>query len=284
MKGNQAKESLRAGKPVLVINLTFVHAGIAEYLIRLGFDCFMLDAEHGGLSDRDVEDLLRVCEPSGATLLVHMPFDPPRLQRFLAMGVNGFHVAMIRSEATARAVVEEVKFPPAGLRGIGTYRAADYGLTASTWPELMAAGNAASLISLSVEDRDGLAIAPALAAMPDVDVIQVAASDLSSSLGVPGQTKHERVVAAGDTVIALARAAGKAAGVAIGAPAEIEQAYARGARFIIVSIARVLRFGTDAFYAAWQDVRRASVGATDRGTNAQLAARSASLGRMSSGS
>jgi 2-keto-3-deoxy-L-rhamnonate aldolase RhmA len=247
---------LRSDEPALVVMLSFVNAGLAEYLIRLGFNCLMLDAEHGSLSDHDVEDLLRVCEPAGVTLIVHMPFDQPRMQRFLAMGVRSFHVAMIRSAAMGRAVVEEVKFPPAGLRGIGTFRAAGYGLADWTWPDFMAQTNDETFISLSVEDLDGFAAAPELVKIPEIDVIQVAASDLSSSLGVPGQTKHAKVVAAGDDLIAMAREAGKSAGVAIGSPAEVAEAYARGARFIIVSVGRAMRLGTDAFYDAWQAVRK----------------------------
>ena len=254
MRENKALHTLRAGRPVMTVGLSFVNAGLAEYLLRLGYECLMLDTEHNGVDDRDVLDILRVCEPAGASLLMHMPLSDPSIQRYMALGLTGFHIAMVRSTEMARAVVDAVKFPPLGKRGLGAFRSIDYGMSVGNWPDYIAKSNAETFISVSIEDTDGLAAAPEFAKIPEIDVLQVATSDLSSSLGVPGQNKHEKVVQANAKVVALAQAAGKAAGIAVGSPDEMREASARGSRFMIVQAARLVRVGADAFLSTYKDL------------------------------
>ncbi|MFX9799502.1 aldolase/citrate lyase family protein, partial [Acinetobacter baumannii] len=60
-----------------------------------------------------------------------------------------------------------------------------------------------------IEDRDGVEQAEAIAAVEGVDVLLEGAADLSQSLGVPWQTRHPEVRAAGARIHAAARRHGK---------------------------------------------------------------------------
>ena len=237
---NRTKRTLADGAPVMAMTLNFPHAGLAEYVGALGFDCIAVDGEHGAVSESELENITRACECSGATLLVRLPVNDALMQRYLGMGVAAFHVPQIRSAAQAQAAIDAIKFPPLGRRGLGTFRANHYGLSLGSWPAFMQRANDETLIVIAIEDREGLAALPQLVALPAIDVILIGTSDLSADLGVPGQTKHPEVQAAVTRAIATIREGGKVAGLPAGTTAEVDAVYAQGARFILTSVARTL--------------------------------------------
>ncbi|MGD1067537.1 MAG: aldolase/citrate lyase family protein [Vulcanimicrobiaceae bacterium] len=245
MIDNHAKAALRADRPVLAITVNFVHPGLAEYLARLGFGCLVIDAEHGAVNDAVLENVVRAAELGGAITLLRLPVNDPLMQRYLGIGVAGFHVPQVGSAAAARAAIDAIKFAPAGHRGLGSFRAADFGLSLGTWPDYMRRANENTLVIVAIEDPDGVAALPELVAMPEIDVVLIGTSDLSASLGFPGQTKHPAVLEIVDRAIGTIRAAGKTVGLPASSAADIREVYDRGARFILTSVARALPVGTN---------------------------------------
>src|ERR1051326_4859658 len=104
MRDNKAKQKLRDGGSVLAITLNFMHPGMAEYLGRLGFDIVIAEGEHASLSDILVEEFTRACELSGASPVMRLPYEALGMDRYLAIGVHGFHVAGVRGLEGARAI------------------------------------------------------------------------------------------------------------------------------------------------------------------------------------
>jgi 4-hydroxy-2-oxoheptanedioate aldolase len=256
MIDNRPKADLNADRPVLAMTLNFVHAGLAEYLARLGFGCFVVDGEHGVLSDVDFENVVRAAELGGAVTLARLRVDDPLMQRYLGIGAAGFHIPQVASAAAARTAIDAIKFAPAGRRGLGSFRAADYGLSLGTWPHYMQRANENTLVVVAIEDPDGIAALPELVAMPEIDVVLIGTSDLSASLGVPGQTKHRSVTEIVDRAIATIRGAGKAVGLPASSAGEIRDVYDRGARFILTSVARALPVGVNELLAAMRELPR----------------------------
>ena len=88
---------------------------------------------------------------------------------------------------------------------------------------------------VQVESPAAVAAAPELAAIDGIDVLFVGPSDLSYSMGIPGEFEHPDFRAAIARVVAAARDAGKAAGVMTATPAAISAAAADGFRMIACS-------------------------------------------------
>ena len=111
--------------------------------------------------------------------------------------------------------IQHARFRPEGARGyFSVPRALDYGMVESL-PQAQQKLNAELSLMIQIETAEAVARADELCAIPGIDIF-LGPADLSSSLGVPGQTTHAKVVAAAQTCIRSARQHGKL--IAVGSP------------------------------------------------------------------
>jgi 4-hydroxy-2-oxoheptanedioate aldolase len=244
MRRNRAKQKLEAGGVAVGITVNFAHPGLAEYLGLLGYDCLIVDGEHGAVMDDQVEDLARVADITGAASMVRLPLNGPLIQRYLGMGISGLQIPQMQSADEVRELIREAKFPPLGQRGLGNMRAGKYGLAEGGFQGMMEEANRETFLVIQIEDRQGIAALPEILRMPEIDVILVGHTDLSSDLGHPGEVNHPEVVKAVDEIVRLTNAAGKAAGLPASTPEEARAMRKRGARYILSSSTRALSIGS----------------------------------------
>jgi 4-hydroxy-2-oxoheptanedioate aldolase len=112
----------------------------------------------------------------------------------------GILVPHLSSVEVARDMVDAAKFPPHGHRGAGSRtRAADFGfrMTAADYADW---SNSETVVLGILEDRSGYDQLPAILSVDGLDGLVVGPSDLSQSLGVPGQTTHPKVVELVDAI------------------------------------------------------------------------------------
>ena len=135
--------------------------------------------------------------------------DPVYLRRLVDAGAEALLVPMVESAEQARAIVEAVRFPPRGKRGnaFDATRSSSFGLVADYY------GRADDnlLILVQIETMTGVENARAIADVEGVDVIFIGPTDLSGSMGMPGQTGAPEVDAQIRRAMAAAREAGQAA-------------------------------------------------------------------------
>ena len=93
---NKAKQKLKSGGAVLAITINFVHADFAEYLGTLGYDIIIIDGEHGRINESEVEGVARACDLTGAAPILRLNVNGPLMERYLSMGIYGFHVRRFR--------------------------------------------------------------------------------------------------------------------------------------------------------------------------------------------
>ena len=111
---------------------------------------------------------------------------------------------MISTRAQAQAMVDSVKYFPAGKRGVGLQMAHDNYRAAPVADALNAANARTSVICL-IETAEGAENVDAIAAVNGVDGLWVGHFDLSVSLGIPGEFSHPKFTAAIDRTIAAAK-------------------------------------------------------------------------------
>jgi 4-hydroxy-2-oxoheptanedioate aldolase len=158
--------------------------------------------------------------------------DPVLVKQLLDLGVEVLLVPMVESPAQARALVAATRYPPDGIRGVGSALA-----RASRWNRVGGyLKDAAQTVSLlvQIESRAGLDALPEIAAVDGIDGIFLGPADLAASLGHLGEQAHPEVTGAVEDAIKAITAAGKAAGVNA-FPRDLAERYlAAGARFILV--------------------------------------------------
>jgi 4-hydroxy-2-oxoheptanedioate aldolase len=240
-RANLAKAKLKAGETVYGCFLRYPEPGLAEVMGYHGWDFLAFDAEHGTIEPRTCENLVRAAELRGVTPIVRVTTNQPHvILRLLDTGAQGLQVPWVNSAAEADAAVQAVKYHPRGKRGLANMRAADYGQT-GTLGEYVRQANQETLIVVQIETAQAVEALPAIAAVPDIDVLFIGPADLSNSLGFPGETTRPEVKAAMDRIVSVAKEARVPLGIQVATATQAREWRDRGARYILCSLEAILR-------------------------------------------
>jgi 4-hydroxy-2-oxoheptanedioate aldolase len=209
------KQMLSEGKVVRTFGLGQL---LSPKLIEIlgehgGFDALWLDAEHAGLTMKEIELATMAARSYGMDHFVRLPAtDYATVMRPLEAGAGGLMFSMVRSPADAEQAVRWAKFWPRGERGLnGGNRDGRFGLTPLA--EYTAQANAETFIGVQIETAGALASLKDIAAIPDVDLLFVGPSDLSQVLGVTGDFENPKCLDAIENLARVCADAGKPWGV-----------------------------------------------------------------------
>lgn len=194
LRENRVKRMIAEGKLALAGHVSFAEPALVEILGATGLDAAFIDMEHTALDTLTVETLVRTTELVGLTSLVRVPgHDASTILKVLESGAQGIQVPHVQTGEQARELVKAVRYAPLGERGAaGGTRAAGYGV--ASWPEHVKRSNEEILLLAMCEDKPGIDNLEAIASTEGVDIIVVAPTDLSESLGLRGQHEEMRKV------------------------------------------------------------------------------------------
>jgi 4-hydroxy-2-oxoheptanedioate aldolase len=234
------KEMLRRGDAVLGTLMPVPSPEVAEILSLAGYDCVLLDAEHGALTSETLQAMARACRGAGVAVLARVPENhPKRILQALDCGCLGVMVPQVETPEHAAAAVAATKYAPQGFRSLaGATPAARWG--AVPLPDHVVASNAETITILQIETRGGLEAVDRIARVAGVDVLFIGPSDLSLSLGHPGQAGHPDVQAAIRRIIDTGRSAGVSVGILALTPDDVRTYRQLGATMFLDSMPRLL--------------------------------------------
>ena len=235
LPANLFKRRLRAGEVQHGLFCGLADPVAAEIVAGAGFDWLLLDAEHSPNDLRTILAQLQATAAYGTPVLVRPDAgDTVTIKRLLDLGVQTLLVPMVESAAQATELVAAVRYPPEGVRGVGSSMA-----RAARWNRvgdyLDRAGDELCLL-VQIESVAGLAAVEEIAAVDGVDGLFVGPSDLSASMGHRGRPRHPEVVAAVDDALRRIVAAGKPAGVFATTPDAVESWVGLGATVVAVGV------------------------------------------------
>ncbi len=240
MRHNSTKEKLRNGETVYGCFVRYPNAALVEVLGYCGWDFIVFDGEHGTIEPGDCEQMARAAELQGVTPMVRVPVNQPHvILRFLDTGAQGLHVPMVRSAADAEAVLQSVKYQPRGSRGLAAVRAADYAQRAPLGQYIVQA-NTETLVVVHIETGEAVDRLSEIVCIDGLDVVFLGPTDLSNSLGFPGDLQHPKVQAAFQRFVETVAGSGPALGIMVPNAESARQWRARGARYIAVGLEAVL--------------------------------------------
>ena len=198
--------------PVGHLVFEFATPGIGYLLRNAGADFLLFDLEHSGFGFETAKLAVLSARAADLPIIVRVAsHDTKDLARACDAGADGVMAPLVHSAAEAKAIVDAVKYPPQGRRGVGQLQMHDR-YRAGPFAEKARAANDAMCVIVQIESGAGADDADVIAAVPGVDCLWVGHMDLSCSLGAPGQFDTPKFRAAVDNVIAATRRHGKRAG------------------------------------------------------------------------
>ncbi len=230
---NDFKRALAAGKPQIGLWTALADPYVAEVLACAGFDWLLIDNEH---APNDVRTTLAQLQALAAypTQPVVRPVtaDTALIKQYLDIGAQTLLLPMIDTAEQAAGVVAATRYPPRGVRGVGSSLA-----RASRWnamPDYLHRAADEICVLVQAESVTAIENLAAIAKVDGVDGVFFGPSDLSASMGMIGQAGTPEVRDAVRAGIDTVRAAGKAAGVLTGDPELARDYLAAGATFVAV--------------------------------------------------
>ena len=250
MKTNRMKAKLLAGTPALGASVMIPSPQLVEMMGHAGFDWVLIDCEHGTISLETVELMVMAAEAAGITPIARPAQNTPgHILQLMDRGVMGVQVPHVNTAEDARRAIAAVKYHPLGDRGlaVGT-RSSEYGF-AGSMAEYTAAANRETLVCVQLEDAEAIRNADEIIAVDGIDVFFIGPSDLSQSMGHPGNPKAPEVAAAITATLAKIVAAKKIPGL----PAthdNVQNILQQGARYIYTHVPKLLGRASEEFFKA----------------------------------
>ena len=242
MRANAMKEKLRGGRPVVGTFCNFPSPAIAEMLGLLGLDFLIVDCEHGSMTPEAAEHMYRAAEVRGLSTVTRVGENTPQVvQKYLEAGTQGVLMPMVSTVADAQRVIDAVKYPPIGKRGLAPGRPSDYGFTdMGAYTE---AANRETLVSIQIETNEGVDNIGEIVKVPHIDVVFFGPTDLSVALGIPGQSRHAEVISLIERLGRVALEAGTVVGTLARDREEYQDWRERGFLFLCTSVTNLLTGG-----------------------------------------
>jgi 2-keto-3-deoxy-L-rhamnonate aldolase RhmA len=188
---NTAKQKLAQGKPIVGATVFSPDQNMYCAMANSGFDYTWIEMQHSPLTYEDVARMIYACRGSSAMPFIRVPdATESDIQKATDIGAMGIIVPTVDTVEKAEAAVRWAKYPPAGRRsmGAGQYRemwGEDYRQTA----------NANIVVVIMIETPIGVENAAKIAAVPGIDVIFAASTDLGNFSGFKqGDPQYEALV------------------------------------------------------------------------------------------
>ena len=181
------------------------------------------------MTDREVQALLAYFHRFDIDCMLRAPtLEKTRLYRYMEDGATGLMIPHVSTAEKARMLVEAVKFPPIGDRGLdGAGMDCAFSLPGDEYIE---AANRETFLVVQIETPTAVENASEIAAVEGVDGLFIGPGDLG--LRIRRTETDLTLESAVEKTAAAAEQHGKAWGCPASSPDEVRKLYEQGARLI----------------------------------------------------
>ena len=188
---NTVKTKLREGKQVVGATILTPDPDVYCAVANSGVDFLWIEMQHSPLTYQDVAHMIMACRGAPAIPFIRIPdATEGDIQKAADIGALGIIIPMVDDVKKAQNTVLFAKYPPQGRRSQGNGQYATlYG------PNYRQTFNDNLMVVALVENPKGVEIVDQIAAVPGIDVIFVASTDLGSfSQMKQGDAAYEALV------------------------------------------------------------------------------------------
>jgi 4-hydroxy-2-oxoheptanedioate aldolase len=236
---NHFKRALREGGTQYGIWLGWASSYTAEAIASTGFDWLLIDGEHAPNDVRSILAQLQAVASYPSQPVVRPAIgDVVLIKQLLDAGAQTLLIPMVDTAEQAAQMVAAMRYPPRGIRGVGSALA-----RASRWSQVdgyLRIADDEMCVLVQVETTIAVRNLAAIATTEGIDGVFFGPSDLSASMNLIGQGAHPDVMKVIDAGIRTVKAAGKAAGVLATDPAIARHYAEQGASFVAVGVDTVM--------------------------------------------
>ncbi len=211
---NTFKQALKEGHAQIGCWVGLADAYAAEVMSTCGFDWLVIDGEHAPNDLRSLRDQLQVVSPSDSHPVVRLPIGETwMVKQVLDAGAQTVLIPMIDTAEQAAEMVRACRYPPEGVRGVGSSlaRASKFGEIA----DYLHSANDEICLLVQVESVEAMDNLDDILAVDNVDGVFIGPADLAASMGHLGNANHADVVATIEDAVTRITNAGRAAGILI---------------------------------------------------------------------
>ena len=233
MRKSKVLAKLRSGQFARICATGHFLPFFVRYAARYGYDGLWLDLEHRTMNDREVQSMIATCHYNDLDCMVRPPtVGRTHLYHYLEDGASGLMIPFVSTPEIARGVVEAVKFPPLGNRGVdGAGLDGDYGM--SVWiPDTtyFEDANRETFVLAQIETIEAVENVEAIAAVPGIACVFIGPGDLGLRLRV--SDSRMTIPAVVERVAAAAKQNGIAWGITAGSVEDIARYRKLGAQIV----------------------------------------------------
>ena len=232
---NPFKQSLREGRPAIGLWLSMADPYLAEVAATCGYDWLLIDGEHAPNDLRHTLAALQAVAAHPAQAVVRLVDGSTALiKQALDIGATSLLVPMVDTAEQAQALVAATRYPPQGVRGVGSAVA-----RASQWSartDYLNVANDEVCLLVQAETVTALHNLAAICAVEGVHGVFIGQADLAASMGHRGNPGHPEVQAAIEAALHTILASGKAAGTLTSDPVLAQHYLKLGCRFVAVGV------------------------------------------------
>jgi 4-hydroxy-2-oxoheptanedioate aldolase len=214
------KERLARGEVTRGIWQNLPGPEAAEIAAQAGFDWVLIDGEHGPWDPAGIR-LKLIAVPDA---VVRVPVDEAWvIKQALDLGARTLLVPLVDTAEQAAAAVDAARYPPEGVRGVGSMvaRAGGWGADAG----YVGRANDEVSVWVQAESRAALSNLEAICAVPGVDCVFLGPADLAWDMGL--RPDHPEVIAALEDAVRRIAGAGTPPGIFAADPERWVRAGAR---------------------------------------------------------
>ena len=165
--------------------VTLESATVTELGVALGLDWIVVDAEHGHLDWKEINEHIRAGLRSDTLVLVRLAERSTTLtKRALDIGADGVVIPWVETVEQVEEAIRDCRYPPEGRRGIGGERATAWG---QCFVEHTAEANEHVLVVPMIESVTAIPHIPSMCEVDGTDIFFFGPADFSATAGYRGQ-------------------------------------------------------------------------------------------------
>jgi 4-hydroxy-2-oxoheptanedioate aldolase len=237
MRSSKILRKIRSGKVARVYCSGSSLVMVPKFAAHFHYDGVWVDSEHRAFDPKEIQAMLANYHTADVDCLFRPSTkEKTTLYRHLEDGATGLMIPHVGSADEARALVQAVKFPPLGDRGIdGAGR--DCGFYIGITEDYTDRANRETFLMVQIETPQALENIDEIAAVPGVDLIFLGPGDMSLRQGCTGAARDPKMLENQQKINAACVRHGKAWGRPAGS--------AEDARFLVEMGARLIAFGSE---------------------------------------
>ncbi|MCC7209225.1 MAG: 4-hydroxy-2-oxovalerate aldolase [Anaerolineae bacterium] len=232
MRQSKIRARIQQGQPVRLAMMGHFVPPYVAFAAHAGYDGIWLDLEHHAMTGREVQALLAFFHRYDIDCIIRPPTrEKGLLYRYLEDGAAGVMLPHVSTPDMARELVNKVRFPPFGDRGLAGFGfEANFGLDVG---DLVEHANRETLVFAQIETPEAVDNVEAIAATPGLDGLYIGPNDLGIRLALQEPESRPDMAQIMARVAAACERHGKIWGIFTLSEAGLAGQVAQGARLLV---------------------------------------------------